>query len=228
MKKHFLKVLFLSMVICIISGLDASAANITGAGLVTGSVVNIRQSQSTSSAILTQVKRGDILDVYSVGAQWVYVSANGKDGYIFKDYLSVKLGETSRSLLENRSSAESLIAFAERYLGTPYVYGGSSPSGFDCSGFVKYVYENTPGVAKTLNRTAQSQTAHGYWVDRNELKPGDLVFFGYGVNSINHVGIYVGNGKFIHSPRPGKSVCYDSLTSGYYNKNYITARRILD
>ena len=124
---------------------------------------------------------------------------------------------------ETVSAGQKIVEMAKQYLGTPYVYGGNGPKSFDCSGFTKYIYGKY-GI--TLNRTAASQLQHGYAVSKSELKPGDLVFFKRG-GSVNHVGIYVGDGKMIHASSPGDVVKYDTLLSGYYNTYYYAARRLL-
>ena len=227
MKKLVSICLIALLVFCM--SISAFADEIIGKGLVTGSVVNIRSGASLNSNVLTQVRSGDVLDVYAIENDWVRVIANGKDGYIFWKYIEVRFGEASRSLVSSRpdfqAKADQVSAYASKFLGTPYVYGGSSPSGFDCSGFVKYVYANSLGI--TLNRVAQAQSYQGSYVSKSNLLVGDLVFFGTSVNNITHVGIYTGDGKFIHSPVPGKSVCYDSLNSGYYASHYVTARRVI-
>lgn len=124
----------------------------------------------------------------------------------------------------NPVSGDRVIAVAAQYLGTPYKYGGQGPSGFDCSGFVKYVFSK---FNINLNRTAADQYKHGVAVSKNELQIGDLVFFASG-KYIDHVGIYSGNGSFIHSssPRSG-GVIYSSLNEGYYARTYVGAKRIL-
>ena len=119
---------------------------------------------------------------------------------------------------------EQIVDVAKTCLGVPYVWGGESMDGFDCSGLVYY-------VLKTLGfspyRTSESQYKMGTYVSKSELQPGDLVFFqGTYKSGISHVGIYVGNGKFIHSPSSGDVVKYDSLTSGYYAEHYYGARRM--
>lgn len=120
--------------------------------------------------------------------------------------------------------AKAIITEAEKYIGVNYVYGGTTPSGFDCSGFVKYVFGNC-GV--TLNRVSRDQYAKdGYSVSKSELEPGDLVFFGTG-GTVSHVGIYTGGGQMIHSPSTGKTVCYTSINSDYYLSHYIGAKRVL-
>lgn len=118
-----------------------------------------------------------------------------------------------------------IVATAAQYLGTPYAYGGQSPDGFDCSGFVYYVF-NQHGYS--LPRTAASQYNKGVAVDKDNLQVGDLVFFAIGGSGINHVGIYSGNGQFIHSSSPRNGgVVYSSINDGYYGSYYTGARRIL-
>jgi peptidoglycan DL-endopeptidase CwlO len=111
-----------------------------------------------------------------------------------------------------------VVGIAMQYLGTPYVYGGSSPSGFDCSGFVMYVYAQ---VGVSLPHNAAAQYGYGTPVDRSQLQPGDLVFF----NGLGHNGIYIGGGSFIHSPHTGDVVKVSSL-SGWYSSTWVGARRL--
>jgi cell wall-associated NlpC family hydrolase len=111
-----------------------------------------------------------------------------------------------------------VVGIAMQYLGTPYVYGGASPSGFDCSGFVMYVF-NQIGVS--LPHNAAAQYGYGMPVSRDQLQAGDLVFF----NGLGHVGIYIGGGQFIHSPHTGDVVKISSLT-GWYSSTFVGARRL--
>lgn len=120
----------------------------------------------------------------------------------------------------NSNTGSAVLAFARQYLGYPYVYGGASPSGFDCSGFTSYVYKHF-GVS--LNRTAAGQASNGKTVKRSELQVGDLVMF---CSPINHVGIYAGNNQIIHAANKTRGVVIDTISSGYYNTNYNCARRI--
>lgn len=113
----------------------------------------------------------------------------------------------------------SVMAYASSFLGTPYLWGGTSPStGFDCSGFTQYVYSHF-GVR--LGRTTYDQIKNGYGVSKDELKPGDLVFFGQGGNP-THMGMYVGNNTYIHAPRTGDVIKISSMD----RSDYITARRV--
>ena len=109
------------------------------------------------------------------------------------------------------------------YLGTRYRYGASGARGFDCSGFTSYIYRQH-GITLPHNSAAQYRV--GKPVSRSELRPGDLVFFRTRGNRISHVGIYIGNGKFVHASSARGRVRVDTLTSGYYHQRYVGARRI--
>jgi cell wall-associated NlpC family hydrolase len=111
-----------------------------------------------------------------------------------------------------------VVGIAMRYLGTPYVYGGASPSGFDCSGFLMYVYAQ---VGVSLPHNAAMQYGYGSPVSRSQLQPGDLVFF----NGLGHNGMYIGGNQFIHSPHTGDVVKISSI-SGWYSERWVGARRL--
>ncbi|HEY8329152.1 MAG TPA: C40 family peptidase [Rhodanobacter sp.] len=120
---------------------------------------------------------------------------------------------------------KSLIAMAMKLRDTHYVRGGRDPStGFDCSGFVRYVFAHAVGMQ--LPRNSASQFLAGLKVNRADMQPGDLVFFRtHGKRRISHVGIYISNGRFIHSPSAGKSVEISSLSEGYWAKRFAGAKR---
>ena len=111
-----------------------------------------------------------------------------------------------------------VVGIAMHYLGTPYVWGGASPSGFDCSGFVMYVYAQ---IGVSLPHSSYAQYGYGSPVSRGDLQPGDLVFF----DGLGHVGIYIGGGSFIHSPHTGDVVKISSMT-GWYASTFVGARRL--
>jgi cell wall-associated NlpC family hydrolase len=129
---------------------------------------------------------------------------------------------SSGSKSASRSTAMGLkvTRFARHLLGIPYRYGGSSPSsGFDCSGFVRFVYSHF-GV--NLPHSSYADFDLGKKISRNSLKPGDLVFF----DSVGHVGMYIGNGRFIHAPHTGLRVMVSSLNDAWYAARYDGARRL--
>ena len=113
---------------------------------------------------------------------------------------------------------EALTRLAKRYLGTPYVWAGSTPSGFDCSGFVRFLYGRF-GI--DIPHSSYAQWGLGRHVVRNDMRLGDIVFFGMG-----HVGIWLGNGRFIHSPHTGDVVSIDSIRYGWYAESFSGAVRL--
>lgn len=124
---------------------------------------------------------------------------------------------TSRGTTSANYSSDALVQYALSFRGVPYKWGGTTPSGFDCSGFVQYVYAHF-GIH--LSRTTYTQIKEGVAVSRNNLQPGDLVFFGYG--SPHHVGIYIGDNAYVHAPQTGDVVKISPLT----RKDYMGARRV--
>ena len=202
---------------------------------------NLRKTASTASEVVTTLSLNSAVNVISEENGWSKVKVGDKEGYISSSLLSDKRQETSRSMTkfrektaeesnktENTSNVassgngSSVVATANQYIGSRYIYGGTAPSGFDCSGFTSYVYKKY-GVS--LSRTAAGQYSNGVAVSKGELQPGDLVMFGK--SGINHVGIYIGGGKMIHAANPSRGVTTDTINSGYYGTNYVGARRIL-
>lgn len=124
-----------------------------------------------------------------------------------------------------RDRASELVVTAMGFLGVPYRRGGSSvDTGFDCSGFVRAMYQQVAGLA--LPRRADEQAAATQTIARSELQPGDLVFFNTMRRAFSHVGIYVGDNKFIHSPRPGAQVRVEDMELAYWSRRFDGARRV--
>ena len=137
----------------------------------------------------------------------------------------VNVGKTVGAAGQNVSSqASDLVVNAMGYLGVPYRRGGTGIQGFDCSGFVQAMYENTLGLV--LPHNAKAQAAATEKIDKTELQPGDLVFFNTLRRAFSHVGIYVGEGKFIHSPRVGGEVRIEDMRDSYWIKRFNGARRV--
>jgi cell wall-associated NlpC family hydrolase len=122
--------------------------------------------------------------------------------------------------------ASELVVTAMGFLGVPYRRGGNSAeTGFDCSGFVRAMYEQTVGLL--LPRRANEQAAATQAIDKKDLQPGDLVFFNTMRRAFSHVGIYIGEGKFIHSPKPGAQVRVEDMGGSYWQRRFNGARRVL-
>ena len=160
-------------------------------------------------------------------------AAPADGGYDDMDKLLAEKGLMSRlggQFQQARESvgekASNLVMNAMGFLGVPYKYGGNSAEsgGFDCSGFVRAVFEQS--VGKVLPRRADQQAAATQEIDRSELKPGDLVFFNTMKRAFSHVGIYVGDGKFIHSPRSGSHVRVEDMRIAYWQTRFNGARRV--
>lgn len=210
--------------------------------------VNLRKEANTNSEVVTKLSLNTAVDVYAEENGWSKVKVNGKEGYISSSLLSEKKKETSRSLetprtktsensSENTKTSQekettttvpvsgkgaTVVETAKKYIGCSYVYGASGPSSFDCSGFTSYVFKQH-GIS--LNRTAAGQYSNGVAVSRDQLQPGDLVMFGK--SGINHVGIYIGGGQIVHAANKSRGVTTDTINSGYYNNNYVGARRVM-
>ena len=222
-----------------------SATGLSGAGKVTADVLNIRSAPKSGSTSLGTASHGAVLTVTGIEGSWFAVSYNGVSGYVASQYVlicSPSTADTSAPETPEETPAETpdetpadnpaatvsgseIVSLAQQYLGVPYVYGGSSPSGFDCSGFTMYIFAQ---VGVKLPHGATSQLSYGASVSRSELQPGDLVFFqDYGAVA-SHVGIYIGGDQFIHaSSSSGNSRCVtvSSLAESYYANHYYTARR---
>jgi cell wall-associated NlpC family hydrolase len=135
------------------------------------------------------------------------------------------LGQLDQVRQSVGDKASDLVLTAMGFLGVPYRRGGNSgETGFDCSGFVRAMYQQTIGLV--LPRRADQQAAATQAIDQSELRPGDLVFFNTMRRAFSHVGIYVGDGKFIHSPKPGAQVRVEDMHAGYWNTRFSGARRV--
>lgn len=191
-----------------------------GKGTIKGSTVRLRAGADTSAQILGNYNTGTQMDIIGVVGKWYKVSYNGSVGYVHSDYMALK----NQKYTASACSGDPIVNTAYKYMGVRYVWGGTSPNGFDCSGFVYYVFGEN-GI-KT-NRTAASLYKNGTYVERANLRPGDVIcFYNGGYSYIGHVGIYIGNNEFIHASSAGGKVEIDSLESNYYNNHYYGARRI--
>ncbi|WP_088188907.1 NlpC/P60 family protein [Desulfosporosinus sp. FKA] len=193
-------------------------------GIVTASALNLRKTDAATSAVLTTIPKNTQVEVIAKNTgNWYNVSYNGQTGWVSGLYLTVKTVTDTASVPEvSRSDSSKLVDDALSLIGVPYVFGGNSRSGFDCSGYTQYVFK---GVGISLPRTAEEQFKSGVSVSREQLQAGDLVFFSTYAPGASHVGIYIGGGKFIAADS-NKGICISNLDDPYYKSSYLGARRI--
>ncbi|NLP14556.1 MAG: SH3 domain-containing protein [Clostridium sp.] len=211
-------------------------------GTVQASILNIRSGAGTGNSIIGKLARGEMVNIVSQKDGWYQIKlSNGSIGWVYGTYVientTVTRGGSDATIAvpENTETGnvtgirQQVVEYAKKFLGIRYTYGGNTPAqGFDCSGFVKYVFTN---FNINLNRVAADQAKQGTWISKDSLLPGDLVFFDTngGHNYINHVGIYIGDGKFIHSSSgSNRGVVISELMTGFYANSYMTGRRVLN
>lgn len=189
-----------------------------------GATLNVRSGAGTGFAVLGSLYHGSILPVTGDSDGWYQVDFQGGAGFVSGDYVEIV---TIPAMAAGEAGAGSqIVLMAQNYLGCPYVYGAAGPASFDCSGFTSYIYQQ---CGYTLNRTATDQLANGVSVEKSALQPGDLVFFKYNTTKpVSHVGIYVGDGQFIHASTNNYKVRFDDLTTGHYANVYVGARRVVN
>jgi len=213
---------------------DYNSAKATSTGKITSSV-NFRSSPKVADNKIGSISRGTVVEVLEVtNSYWVKVKHNGKVGYVSSSYITLNSGSSSNSgstvvnpPASQNATADQIISFAESLMGkVTYEYGVRNTSKliFDCSSFTQYVFAQF-GIK--LDWGTRYQKNAGQAVSKSNLKKGDLVFFGTSGSSINHVGIYIENGNFIHNTPSKNGLSINSLTSGYWADKYISARRVL-
>ncbi len=206
-----------------------------GQGSMDSYLTNVRSTPSTSGSVVAKLNRNEKVEIIGFNEGWYKVRYDNVTGYIRSDLVtllekpaenkgSAKSSSGSSGSTSTESLGQKIANYAKTFVGYPYVYGGSSPStGFDCSGFVQYIYKQF-GIS--LNRTATAQLKNGYSVSYGNMKPGDIIYFGYG-STATHVGIYIGNGKFVHAENWGTGVVITSLSQSYYADSYLCTHRIV-
>ncbi len=210
---------------------------LTTKGKINADGVNFRETASTDGKVIDSLSKGTSVEILDTLSGWHKVKTGTKVGYVATKFVTVSLTEqkSSRSTtaatfsgeeFDENSSDSDLVSYAKQFVGVRYVYGGKSPKGFDCSGFVGYVYKNF-GIK--LNSSAASMYSNGVKVSKSALQAGDILFFDASSRkasgAIDHVGIYIGGGKFIHASTSNRKVIIQSLSE--YQGKYIGAKRVM-
>lgn len=208
------------------SGDDGQAKAVTKTvGIITASSgLNLRKTAVSTSAVLAVIPQNTQVDVISKNDEnWYNVIYNGQTGWVSGSFLTVKtVSVTDPETGVSRSDSSKLMDDALSLLGVPYAFGGSSRSGFDCSGYTQYVFKGS-GIA--LPRTTTEQFKVGFSVSRGKLQVGDLVFFSTYAPGASHVGIYIGGGRFVGADS-NHGVSISNLDDSYYSSRYLGARRV--
>lgn len=193
-------------------------------GKVTGSNVNIRTYPHIHAPVIKQIGNTEVR-VIGKNREWYKIRLSLGEGWIYKKYVDIDCEEL---IPYSKVIGEEIVDFGKQFIGTPYVWGGTNlKKGVDCSGFTQQVYKK---FNISISRVSYMQAQEGTPVKKSQLMPGDLVFFDtHGVNTgkISHVGIYVGEDKFLHADAT-RGVMISSLNNSYYKRNYVKSIRVID
>lgn len=217
-------------------------------GYITGNHVRFRAAPSTSAEIIGEFQYGNSIYITGITGDWTAATAGGKSGFVFSQYVregtytapsaaeSVSAAQQSAPAQSQTATAapaqqkvftpvtgDEVAALALSYVGTQYIWGGDTPDGFDCSGFVGFIYSQ---FGMSLNRTAASMATNGVSVPASDMKPGDILCFYTTSSSIGHVGIYIGNDQFVHASNHITGVIVTNLST-YRNLYGFEVRRII-
>jgi len=231
-----------------------TAANFNARGSIGGNAVNMRERPNTTSSILGSFNSGTVMNIIGINNGWYKVEHGTNTGYVRSDLMSIVSLTSATSSTANAVSSDNsasnastsssstyvapsgpapdpnlplgqqIAEFATGFVGARYVWGGTSPSGFDCSGLVTYVMRQ---FDISVTRTASGQYRdNGVHIDKSELVPGDLVFFSTNGRSVTHVGIYIGDGKFVHASGVRVGVIISELNSASRIRTWFGAKRL--
>ncbi len=203
--------------------LTATPYNGPSVGYIKGNNVRFREAPDSASEILDELFYGNAVTITGIYGSWTAIVYNNQAGFVASEYVATGSAPASSSVGGTPTGRE-LADYALGYVGYPYTWGGKDPStGFDCSGFMYYVFKH---FGYTLNRVASEQAKNGRHIENSELQPGDLLCFYSGGGYIGHVGMYIGNNRFVHAGTSQTGVIISEL-DGYYISRGFEARRII-
>ncbi|MCR8745422.1 C40 family peptidase [Romboutsia lituseburensis] len=211
--------------------------------------LNVRTMPNIKGNIIEKLYTNSTVSIIETNSNgWLKVQTNsGTQGWVSGNYIDVQNSNNNDDNNNNNNNNDNnnnnssndgyvnsdrdqkinnIISAANRQLGKPYVWGAEGPNSFDCSGFTSYVYRNGGNIS--IPRTSRQQATAGIRIERQNLQAGDLIFFNTSGSGISHVGMYIGDSKFIHASTNERKVRVDKLTSSYYSGKYVTARRIIN
>ena len=210
-------------------------------GYVNVTSANVRSEATTESAVVKTLVLNNEVKILEDLGDWYKIENGEGVAYIYASLVSDEKTEITSRSSKNRTSTpvsteksaaliasasgNSVAEFAKQYIGYNYVYGGSGPTVFDCSGFTMYVFKQF-GIS--LPHNAVTQSNYGVYVSKENLVPGDLVIFNdYSNTSIGHAAIYIGDGRIVHAANSNRGVTTDTILSGYYDIRFVEGRRLL-
>lgn len=221
MKFKSLLFLFISGIFLSTPVLGSNTPN-TKSGFIIATNVSLHSNPEMDSRIVTTIYGHQTVEINEETQLWYKITLkNGDSGWLYKTYVALEPGPDT--VLNSASVA--LIGYAKKFINTRYIYGGTTPRGFDCSGYTRYIYSR---FGYKIPHCSQEQINIGTPIAKKRLLPADLVFFTTsGSRQINHVGIYIGEGKFIHAASGSRVVRIDTLSETYYKRRYHGARRVI-
>lgn len=223
--------------VCTTNQAKSANSNTSQATVASVDFLNVRSTASVGDNVIGKIYTGQKVTVLAESNGWTRISANGMTGWVGSGYLvnsaqpvqEITSGVKAQSISSysspttSNSRVNAILKTAYAQIGKPYTWGATGPNSFDCSGLTSYAFRVGGNVS--LPRVSRAQATVGTTVSYSNLRAGDLVFFAYGDTSdITHVGIYVGNGSYIHAPQPGENVKVSPLSPG----SMVTAKRIIN
>ena len=205
--------------------------------------LNIRKGPSVKYGVVSKLYTSNVIDIVEKSGNWYKIkNSSNVEGWVSSKYIGVytqvsqntdtnktevvnnNANNDTNNIYNTNSKIDNILKLANAQIGKPYRWGATGPNSFDCSGFTSYVYKNGAGIS--LPRTSVNQSRTGTKISKNNLKTGDLVFFNTSGRGVSHVGIYIGDSKFIHSSS-SKGITISNLNSTYYRNKFISGSRII-